>query len=371
MEQSEAYQHLLDGSAWANFCDELKQAGQEILRPTAPKSPQDLAEGHRFLTQMVRSAFELIMEGGDAAHPWLSKSLHETLKLGWDNPDNIHYNAYISEGYAYRLSGVLGDAHYVSFAAYGGSYGKSESGRRTVAYVEASELEIAGDGSFEVILSAEHHPGNWIQLEEGTTTLMIRETFWDRRVETPGRYKLERLNHSIPEPLSPAFVVSALKRASRYIRGSNKLFFDFSDGFRANALNSFELSSKERMQANQGIPDNVVAAGWFSLAEDEAAVIDFREPDCYYWNFVLSDYWGCSYDYRYRPIHTNKKLATRRADGSIRLVIAHRDPGAADANWMDSAGHLEGVMQFRWIKCDRPLAPSVQVVKFDGLSILS
>ena len=85
MDDEQAYRRLLDNSAWAQFCDELKAAGEEILRPSAPKSPQDLAEGYQFLTRMVRSAFELIVEGGDASRPWLAKSLHETLKLGWFN----------------------------------------------------------------------------------------------------------------------------------------------------------------------------------------------------------------------------------------------------------------------------------------------
>jgi len=370
MNDEEAVRQLASGAAWAGFCDELKAAGQDLLAPGRPATPLDLAEGHRFLTQMVRSALELIMEGGDAAYPWLFKSLHETMKLGWDNPDNVHHNAYISERYEYRLSGVLGEAHYVSFAVYGGSYGKGESGRRTVAYVEADALDVADDGSFEVVLSARPHPGNWIPLEEGSTSLMIRETFWDRRVEQPGHFRLERLDAAQPPTLTPSFVVSALKRATRYIKGSNQLFFHFSDEFRTRNTNSFALSERERMMANQGIPDNVLASGWFKLAGDEAAVIDFVPPECYYWMFVLSDYWGCSFDYRYRPIHTNKRRARTRADGSVRLVLAAQDPGLADANWLDTAGHLEGVMQFRWLECETPLAPPVRVVKLAELGTL-
>ena len=371
MDDNEAIRQLASGAAWARFCDELKAAGQDLVAPGRPSAPLDLAEGHRFLTQMLRSALELIMEGGDAAYPWLSKSLHETMKLGWDNPDNIHHNAYISERHEYRLSGVLGEAHYVSFAVYGGSYGKSESGRRTVAYVEASELAVAPDGRFEVVLSARQHPGNWIRLEEGSTSLMIRETFWDRRVEQPGRFRLERLDAAPPPTLTPAFVASALSRAARYIKGSNQLFFRFSDEFRRQNTNSFALSERERMMANQGIPDNVMASGWFKLAEDEVGVIDFTPPEGYYWMFVLSDYWGGSFDYRYRPIHTNKRRARRRADGSVRLLLAPRDPGVADANWMDTAGHREGVMQFRWVKCETPLAPPMRIVKFAELGALA
>ena len=75
---------LASGRAWDEFCDALKERGKDLLRETAPKSPVDIAEGHRYLAQMVRSCFELIMEGGDPARPWLFTSLHETMKIGWD-----------------------------------------------------------------------------------------------------------------------------------------------------------------------------------------------------------------------------------------------------------------------------------------------
>ena len=81
---------------WSDFCRGLEAAGEEIFRPGAPKSALDLAEGHRYLTHVLRSALELIVEGGDAAHPALSVSLGGGLKLGWDNPDNLHHNAVLS-----------------------------------------------------------------------------------------------------------------------------------------------------------------------------------------------------------------------------------------------------------------------------------
>src|SRR5262245_38666610 len=99
---------------WSEFCRDLEAAGQELFRPGAPKSASVLAEGHRYLTHVLRSALELIVEGGDAAHPALSVSLGGGPKLGWDNPDNLHHNAVLSGAYEYRLSGTRGDAHYFS-----------------------------------------------------------------------------------------------------------------------------------------------------------------------------------------------------------------------------------------------------------------
>ena len=66
-EAVDAYEFLASGEAWDEFCEALKERGKDLLRPTAPKSPVDIAEGHRYLAHMVRSCFELIMEGGDPA----------------------------------------------------------------------------------------------------------------------------------------------------------------------------------------------------------------------------------------------------------------------------------------------------------------
>jgi len=92
-----------------------------------------------------------------------------------------------------------------------------------------------------------------------------------------------------------------------------------------------------------------IAAGWWELASDQAAVIDFTPPACRYWSFTLSNYWGQSLDYTRHRTHLNARSAARRADGAVRLIVAHRDPGESDANWLETAGHDSGVWQFRWL----------------------
>src|SRR5262245_43366739 len=232
---------------WSDFCRGLEMAGREIFRPGAPKSALDLAEGHRYLTHALRSALELIVEGGDAAHPTLSVSLGGATKLGWDNPDNLHHNAVLSGAHEYRLSGTRGDAHYFSLGVYAGSYAKG--GGRVVAFVEIDDLAIAPDGTFEVILSAREHGGNWIRLAPDTTSMMLRQIFWDRGRETPAALRLERIAATGPPvPLDPAYLESALSRVLGMIRGTNRIIFDFADRFRAhpNALLLGDPAANER-----------------------------------------------------------------------------------------------------------------------------
>ena len=65
-----------------------------------------------------------------------------------------------------------------------------------VAFVEVDDLERQPDGTFSVVLSAREHPGaaNWIRLDPDTTSMMLRQIFWDRANETPAALRLERID---------------------------------------------------------------------------------------------------------------------------------------------------------------------------------
>jgi len=369
MSESGAYEDLRSGAAWEAFCDGLKEAGRDLMRETAPKSPVDVAEGHRFLTRMLRSAFELIMEAGDPRRPEFFTSLHSTLKSGWDNPDNIHLNAYLDGNLGYRVWGTRGDSHYMSFGIYGGSFGKG-GGRRTVAYVPMEKLEVAPDGTFEVVLSKREHPGNWIEIAPDATTLMVRQTFWDRSVEEPAQLRIERLGAETPEPLSPDFVTAALRRSLRYVRGSNKIFFDLSDMWQAKP-NVFWPTDREKAEETIGIRGMSYLSGWWECPAGHAVVTDVVPPQCRYWGMVLSNYWGESFEYRYRTVDVNQRNARYRPDGSIRFVICAEDPGLPDANWLDTESHPAGIWTLRWLEADSEPVPEVRVVPVETLGDLA
>ena len=361
-------EYLRSGDAWIDYCEGLKEAGADVFRELAPNAPIDLAEAHRYLARMVRFGLEHIMEAGDPRLPVFFPSLCEVQKSGWDNPDNHHTNAYISGAYDYRVSGRLGSAHYMSFAVYGGSLGR-EGGRSTVAYVKIEDLEVAPDGSFEIILSQQPHPGNWIPLSDEATTLMVREIFWRKLEGERAVLKIECLSEQPPPELTPDFVVNAFRRSLRFMRGSAKIFFDLADQ-RVPTPNVVHVGSKATASSTLGIPDQLYKGGWWKCRPDEALVMDVTPPECRYWGFALGDYWGGSFDYRYWNIHVNKETAVYRADGSLRFVIAHRDPGLADANWLDTAGHDGGFWNLRWMEPVEDRLPTLRLVKFSELASL-
>ena len=68
-----------------------------------------------------------------------------------------------------------------------------------------------------------------------------------------------------------------------------------------------------------------------------------------------------SLEYRYVQVHVNKHTAHYRADGGVTIVVSAQDP--ACKNWLDTTGHKEGTMAFRWIGADRIVHPRCKVVK--------
>ncbi|MGH2667757.1 MAG: DUF1214 domain-containing protein, partial [bacterium] len=221
-----------------------------------------------------------------------------------------------------------------------------------------------------IVLSAQEHPGNWIRLEPDTTSMMLRQIFWDRPRERPAELELERIDGSDPpRPLDAATTTAAFKRVIGMIRGTNQIIFDWADRFRErpNELLPGDAEANERLQ---GIPDQKLAGGWWEISSEQAILIEFIAPRCRYWSFVLSNYWGQSLDYERNRIHVNDHSAERDAAGTITLVIAHRDPELPGANWLDTAGHAGGVWQFRWLapESDAVEIPKPRVVEWASIA---
>jgi hypothetical protein len=364
MTQDLSTERIMNGSSWADFCDRLKSAGNIILREGSPKDPFDRAEGFRYLSRLTRVALESYIEYADPAAPVLRRPAHETVKIGADNPDNHYQSAAISGRYEYRLRGKRGTVHYLGFGTYVGSYG---SGGRMgqSGYLEGSDLQIEPDGSFEIILACDPKPGNWLPMEPDTSSLIVRQTFQDRDAEKIAELQIERLGaHGPPKPLTPEFIDRGLAAASTYVGGTAALFAEWAEGF-AKQINQLPEFDPAVARAAHGDPNICYFHGYWELGADEALVIEVTPPKCDYWNFQLNNHWMESLDYRYHRIALNHYGATCRKDGSVRIVVAHQDPGVD--NWIDTAGHSRGTMCLRWVRADAHPHPTTRVVKLADL----
>jgi hypothetical protein len=362
-----AEQRIVSGKAWEEYCDTLKAAGASLKFPGAPQDPFNQAEGYRYLSRLVRAGLEGFLEDSDPTVPVLKRVVHETVKMGADNPDNFYQNASISGACEYRIRGNRGSVAYLAFATQAGHYGQG-GGLPPTGALEASQLEMDADGNFEIAVSCEKRPGNWLPMKPETGLLIVRQSFLDRETEKLASLAIERVDGAAdPAPVTPAMVDDGLRNASTLVVGASLLFAKWARDFQkhSNQLPQFDPATSN---AAGGDPNIAYYHSHWKLAEDEALVIDVMPPKCEYWNFQLNNYWLESLEYRYFRIHTNKHLARANADGSVRIVVAHRDPG--HPNWVQTVGHTSGTMCFRWVRADAHPVPGTRVVRLSEAATL-
>jgi hypothetical protein len=348
-----------DGDAWSAFCGALARAGAQILRPDAPADPLTRAEGWRYLARLTRGGLESCLEFADAEAPGFYSLSHETLKIGADNPDNFYQNATLDGGLEYKITGTRGTVHYLGFSTKAGGFG-STGGLAPTGFLDSTTLAVDADGRFEIVVSATPHPGNWLPMTEATTMLIVRQTFLDRANERRAELAIARHPTPVaPKPLDPAVVAQRLANAARFVEGTARVFADWARDFAATP-NVLPPQDQQRYLAAGGDPSIHYFHGYYRLAPDEALVVEVpRVPPCESWNLQINNHWMESIDYRYHRAHVNKHTAAYERDGRCLIVIAGRDPGRP--NWLDTAGHREGTMCFRWIGAREIVDPITRV----------
>jgi hypothetical protein len=356
---TDAERRVLTGETWNDFCDALKAAGAVVLREGVPKDAFERAEGFRYLARLLRTSLEQFVEHADPLAPEFRRPSHETVKIGADNPDNYYQAAPLSGAHEYVIRGKRNTVHYLGIGTYAGNYGSSGRSGQT-GYIDDAKLEVDPDGRFEIRLSCAPQPKNWLPMEPDTSTVIVRQTFENRAKERIADLTIERVGGRRPAPLTPEFLDRGLQQAAAYVRGTANLFEDWTESFapRPNQLPRFDPKAAA---AAHGDPNIVYYHGYWELADDEALVIEVTPPACDYWNFQVNNWWMESLDYRYHRIALNHAEAKREADGSVRVILAHRDPG--HPNWLETAGHRRGTMCWRWIGAKEHPTPQTRVVK--------
>ena len=366
MTDSTAEQRVMSGATWDDFCDGLKEAGQLVFAEKAPANPFDRAEGYRYLARMLRAGLESFLESGDSAFPELRCPVHETIKMGADNPDNYYQSAPINPDYDYRITGTRGTVDYLGFGTVINRY-SSGGGMKTDGFLDSMDMEIDEDGSLEIIVSQKEQKGNWLRMGPETNAINVRQTFQDRRNEIRADIKIERIGaeHERPDPLTPEKLDKALQGAIQFLKNTTGLFEGWAESFLP-TMNQVAAADQSFCQAIGGDPNIYYFHSAWELAADEALVIEAPMiPECQTWNFVLQNWWMESLDYRYHTIHFNKHTAAYEPDGSVRIVVAHQQP--PQENWVEAAGHNRGTLCWRWIGASDHPPVNARVVKFIDL----
>jgi len=346
---------LTSGKAWALLLASLERAGTRM----AGAPVHERASGYRHLLTLAALGIDEALRSGEGGEPRIRPgNVDNVLKWGMDCPDAAYSGTSLRGDTSYRIRGVRGTVRYVGLQVMGGM--------ETLANVVVDDLEIAEDGSFDIVLSADEHDGNWLRLDERASTLIVRQFFYDWENELPAQLTIERTDgpepggHRSPDAEGTARHLVAL---GEFIEASVAFWDDIEKVGRAEGLNRF------RDPANRtdigGAEENVTVWGSYDIGPDDALVVTVTPPPALYWSLVLGDEWWASVDYANHQSSLNGHQAVLDSDGAFRAVVSIRDPGVA--NWLDTTGFSVGPMIFRWLRASSAPVPSTRVIPVNEL----
>lgn len=313
------------------------------------------AEGYRFLLHLLAAGGEHHLDG-DPERPLFQRIVSPSRKVLGDNPDALYYWARIDGRRTYRVRGAIDGAVYTSFTVHGvdPSGGSME---RVISDVNDRQLRIDAGGRFELLLSPQPQPGNWIRTEADATAVITRHYF-ERPVSIAAdplagvRLRIDPLDPAPPTPpWSDAAMAARLEAVSRYVR-ANTLGMpapgqgpDYPFVSRVPNVLPRPASFRAAGVATVGAVDIHYAMAPFLLQPDQALVMEGHLPPCGFANVTLWNMHMQTLEYRARRTSLNRAQMRLGASDAFRVVVAHRDPG--EANWLDTEGHMIGVVFWR------------------------
>jgi hypothetical protein len=318
-----------------------------------PRNPVDMAAGFRHLLVLLWIGIDDSLRRDSGPELAVRASNTDAVfKWGMDCPDCIYTGSGLRGGATYRLWGNRGTARYVGL--------QSMAGMASTANVLLDEIELAPNGDFEMILSGDEQPGNWLKIAEDATQLVVRHFFYDWDTEVASSLSIEKLSGPPPSaagaPVEPrAAMARQLVALGDFVEANLDFFLQFARPESPNTFNPpFDGTAMGAAAENRPV------MGSFQLAPDEALVVEVEPPQGLYWSYSIGNPWWETIDYGRHQSSLNGHQAVVDDDGLLRVVVAHSDPGVA--NWLDTAGHSEGPIILRCVRTETAPVPTTRVV---------
>lgn len=336
------------------------------------RTPTDFAEVRRMMLHTLLHGLETWFEA-DPARPFFRPFINQHKKLLGDNPDARYHSAVIDDQHTYRIRGNLADATYTSFTVELGTGTSDGGGEGLGSTLNDTEFEADANGDYEITLSRDKAPGNWMRLPEGAASLTTRH-YYERKVSI----NRDRLHH-IPidivnaEKIAPrsaptdAGVAAGIRRVAEFVRGNTISMNDGnSPAWVSRVPNTFAPTVQDDSNENisYAAKDNAYAMAPWVLGPKQALVIRGRFPKCRFSNVVLFNRFLQTLNYEERNISLNRLQTERDADDRFEMIVAHKDPGRP--NWLDTEGRPYGVMFWRFQLAEEAIAPlTTEVITLD------
>ncbi len=342
--------------AWSYLLDRLRDAAQVVESDQANRNRVDLTAGLRHLLVLLAAGVDEVLRFD--AEPALAvrrTSTDDVVTWGMECPDCLYTRAVLRGGETYRLFGNRGTARYVGL--------QTMNGIAATANELVDELEVDARGNFEVVLSADRRPGNWMRIEGDHPTLTVRHFFYDWDTEAASSLRIERLGDAAAtsRPVDPESAVTKQLRALGDFVHDNLMFFlQFGA---APPPNGF-LPPIDRSDMGAAAENRPVIGRW-ELCPGEALIVEVAPPEGLYWSFSVGNPWWETIHYGRHQSSLNGHQAVADSDGLVRVVLCADDPGVA--NWLDTAGHSNGPIILRCVRTKTAPTPTTRVVPFGDL----
>jgi hypothetical protein len=321
--------------AYAEFIAAAGRARAALLASRPDRTALDDADGELFLAGLIEGAMQFVLS--DAARPAFIPWVSPTRRWMDNGRDSVYWMAPVDGSRRYRISGRRGDECYLSFTLYSGDPGHPQ---HVVANWNHRDLAVAAGDSytFEVDPPAD-------------ACYVISRQYFDRPLDdNPGTFTVEALG-------APRSAPGAGALATRW-RAATAFLTAMTAPPRAGGPPPAYVSTvpnvmgdpsvwKESEGGGRGTPDQTYALGPYALAADQMLELDLVFPPCAYAGVALWNRYSQTVDRRFHCSTLNHREVVVDPDGHTRIVVAHRDPGAA--NWLDTGGRTRGTLFFRFL----------------------
>jgi hypothetical protein len=345
--------------------DDLIAALQEVRDGYVNSSerftnPLDVLEGYRYVGQLLSIASELFFEA-DPDHPRFASIVSPARKLQGDNPDAIYHYARIRGNRSYRVTGTMGDECYTSFTVHGAAADGGLAGP-LLADLNDRAFRVDDDGRYEVVFSPERPElpqCDWVELHPDAHCLLVRsyfqrETSVQNDPDVAVRIDIRCLDDvGPPPPLSDSVLADRMSAGIALIRQAT-----LGQALPGNAPKVPFVSDVPNDVAtpysfrDSGLPvpgaaDIVYSMGSWDLAPDQALVMSGTLPKGVFANVMLWNKHMQTLEYRDRTSSLNGAQLVMGEGGRYRIVICEKDPGVT--NWLDTGGHSQGTIFWRFL----------------------
>lgn len=361
--------------AWDSYYAALEEMRSTLENTSMFLEPRYRAKAYHTMMEVQASVYN------QAVAPRMATPRIHT-NSGWHDdyysmalvgPDWHYGHMYLDGAHTYKLTGQLGDNKLLLIQVTNKTLGMP--GSETIGNYDLADMDVADDGSYEIIFGGPKREGNWIGLDESSNCnfAFIRRLLTKFGHENVGSYKLERLTPVDPsyyerEEFDEAEMAERIYRAEMlmrvYIKAWTIGIYDFAMAGSKGEVNVMSLAPG--LVYEGASPLSRYAQGVFAIEDDEALIVELEsKPDSLYWGFMLGDVWSRCLPFSRYQTSLNHAQAKQDTDGAYRLVISVKDPGVE--NWLDTTGRNDGEVFFRNYHTKNPLVPKLTRVKLDRL----